>query len=122
MMDITAIGDNLYRVWLVRVAGWAPRHWDASPLLPTALEPLEGALLTATESYDYLRAVNERLLRSRDLWSVRVPVRLRIEGDLEAGRSYHRIGAAGHERWLRQCESEDFSEFSELRRAKCVGF
>ena len=79
-------GQRWYRVWLLRGRS-SPRRLESAPRRFVAVEPAEDAPMSAGQASEYAAAYNAVALSIESgLWAVAVPVTIRYEGDLRAGR------------------------------------
>jgi hypothetical protein len=91
MIDRHDSGVELFRLWIVRCSNWQPTHWNQQPPRATVERLVDEAVYSAQEAALVLEGFNGWILQELDtargacLWAVAVPVRIRYEGDLEAG-------------------------------------
>src|SRR5436305_8033943 len=82
----------LFRVWIVRYERWRPAAWDELPPRATAVEPADGAAMSAREAVRFLEGFNRTMLArvenaagesddSLSVWAVAIPVSIRYDGD-----------------------------------------
>jgi hypothetical protein len=83
---------ELFRLWIVSYDNWQPQHWNERPPRATAVCPIEEAVYSAEEAALLVEGFNSWILenlvgQSQDCrWAIAVPVRIRYEGDVEAGQ------------------------------------
>jgi hypothetical protein len=110
-------GPPLFRVWIVRYERWRPKAWDELPARATAVEPADGAAMSAREAVRFLEGFNRTMLARAEssdsadslrVWAVAIPVSIRYDGDLHVGA----IIARGRTKLL-DCKAREFAEVRE---------